>query len=133
MIAAFLTIFIGATFPAVGTYAWYHFTSTTSQLSELHRLYELRQNIVNITVADGIIEFPSFHTTLGLLYTYIFRNETKMIFIPILILNILMIFSCVSHGGHFFVDILGGMAVFVVAVGIEQLIFTSIKKRYLKI
>ncbi len=103
MISLYLTIFIGALFPAVGTYEWYHFTPDVSQVSELSHLYEVRQNILDIRSADGIIEFPSFHAALGLLYIFIFRHEKKIIFLPILVINSLMFFSCLSHVGQFFI------------------------------
>ena len=128
MIASLLTICIAGFFPAVGTYGWYPYPPEPSQLSELQRFYELRQNIVDLRASDGIITFPSFHTTMGILYICAFLHERKIIFIPILILNALMIFSCLSHGGHFLVDIWGGIVVFVIALGIERLIFWSVKK-----
>lgn len=123
MISIPLTIFIGSLWPAVGTYAWYHYASEPFQTRELYHLYELRQNILDIETGDGIVTFPSFHTMLALMFIYTFRHEKKMIFLPVLFLNLLMIFSCLSQGGHYLVDLLGGMVVFVIVVGIEQLIF----------
>lgn len=123
MIAGFLAIFIGAALPAVGTYEWYHFTPRTSQIGDVQRLYELRQHIVDLTNWNGIVEFPSFHTAAAVLIAYAFRNESKFVFIPILILNILMIFSCLSHGGHFLICIIGGVGVAAVAIGIDRIIF----------
>lgn len=127
LIAGFLTIFMGAIFPAEGTYAWYHFQPNAAQAGDLARLYELRQHIVNLGQLNGIVEFPSFHTTLGVIYVYAFRDENKFIFIPILLLNILLIFSCLSHGGHFLIDIIGGIFVAGIAISLERLIFRSLK------
>jgi len=127
MITVLITICIGAYFPAEGTYAWYHFEPYISQFGDLQRLYELRQNIVNLKALNGIIEFPSLHTALGVIYIYTFRDERKIIFIPILILNLLLFFSCISTGGHFFMDVLAGIVVAIVAVGIERFIFTMVK------
>ncbi|MBA3813704.1 MAG: phosphatase PAP2 family protein [Alphaproteobacteria bacterium] len=126
MIAGVLTAVIGGLFPAVGTHEWYGFAASPGQLSDLERLYELRQNIVALGKFNGIVEFPSFHTTAGVLLIYAFRHESKFIFIPILILNILMIFSCMSHGGHFLIDIIGGIAVAAIAIGFERTIFKKI-------
>ncbi|MBY0292713.1 MAG: phosphatase PAP2 family protein [Alphaproteobacteria bacterium] len=132
MIAGLLTILLGAAFPAEGTYAWYHFHPNAGQSGDLKSLYEVRNHIVDLRTLTGIIEFPSFHTVMGALTICIFRNEKKVIFIPILILNILLFISCVSHGGHFLMDVLGGILVAAVAIGIEILIFKSIKRVSLK-
>lgn len=127
MIAGVLAIVIGAALPAVGTYIWYHFPPNPGQLSDMEQLYALRENIVDLDKLNGIVEFPSFHTASALIYTYAFRDENKFIFIPILFLNILLIFSCLSHGGHFLIDIFGGIAVAIIAIGIERFLFKSIK------
>jgi len=57
------------------------------------------------------------------MFAYTFRHERKLIFIPILLLNGLMIFSCLSQGGHYLMDIFGGIAVFGVVAGIEKWLF----------
>jgi len=132
MIAVLITICIGAYFPAEGTYAWYHFKPFTSQLGDVQRLYELRQNIVNLKALNGIIEFPSLHSALAVIYIYTFRDERRIIFIPVLILNILLLFSCISTGGHFFIDVLAGIAIAIVAIGIERLIFHAVQNSQLK-
>ncbi len=127
MITVLIVIWIGAYFPAEGTYAWYNFTPYPSQAGDLQRLYELRQNIVNLKGLNGIIEFPSLHSALAAIYIYTFRDERRILFIPILILNFLLFFSCVSTGGHFFIDVVAGIFVAVVVIGGEQLIFNNIR------
>lgn len=127
MFTVLLTICIGAYFPAEGTYAWYHFEPYASQWGDLQRLYEVRQNILNLRGLNGIIEFPSLHTALGVIYIYAFRDERKIIFIPIVILNILLFFSCISTGGHFLIDVLAGIAVAVIAIGMEKFLFKEIR------
>jgi hypothetical protein len=123
MIALLLTIVIGSLLPAGGTLAWYPYPPEAYQLKALHHLYELRQGIVNVKEIDGITTFPSFHTTLALIFIYTFRCEKKIIFIPILVLNIFMIFSCIVQGAHFLIDLFGGLLVFIIALGIESLLF----------
>lgn len=120
MIAAILTIFISTFCPSITTYGWYGYTPDPHQARALGRIYELRSSFVNITKGDGIIEFPSFHTAVALIYIYMFRKTNKLIFVPILILNCLMIFTCLIHGGHYLVDLFGGGVVFIVTIAIEQ-------------
>jgi membrane-associated phospholipid phosphatase len=123
MISLLLTIVIGSLIPAGGALAWYSYPPESYQLKALHHLYELRQGIVNVKEIDGITTFPSFHTTLALLFIYTFRCEKKIIFVPILVLNILMIFSCIVQGAHFLIDLFGGLLVFIIALGIENFLF----------
>ncbi len=124
-----LTIFIGSLCPAVGTYGWDYYPASEPQAKLLHHFFELRQNILNIKESYGIVTFPSFHTTLALMFAYTFRHEPRFIFIPILLLNILMVFSCLSQGGHYLVDILGGIAIFAVVAKGEQLLFYKVYAR----
>jgi len=129
MISTPLTILLAGLFPAVGTYAWYSYAAEESQLKVFHHFCQLRQNILNLKPELGIVEFPSFHTTIALMYVYTFRDERKMIFIPLLLLNLLMIFSCLSQGGHYLTDILGGIAVFILVVGIEKILFWRLSNK----
>ena len=126
LISLLLTIFIGALLPAAGPYVWYNYSPSPELQSALDRLYEIRNNIVNITKEDGIITVPSFHAIAAFIYIYTFRNEKKIIFIPILILNLLMVFSCLPIGQHYLTDIVAGATVFALTLCIEQLIFWSV-------
>ncbi|MBP9692156.1 MAG: phosphatase PAP2 family protein [Alphaproteobacteria bacterium] len=54
------------------------------------------------------------------------RQENNYIFIPALILNILVIFSCLPIGQHYFIDILAAFPVFLFAVWSEQLLFSCV-------
>lgn len=129
MIAALLTITISAFLPAAGPFVFYHYPPSAALLSALNHFQELRHNILDIKSPDGLVMFPSFHTIIACIDTYAFRNERKFIFILILILNILVIFSCIPIGQHYFADILGGIAVFLVTVGIEVLLFKVVTRK----
>ncbi|HUX78916.1 MAG TPA: phosphatase PAP2 family protein [Alphaproteobacteria bacterium] len=123
MIAALLTNFISGILPASGPYTWYGYTPNKELALALKQLLLLRENIVDIRTTSGIVTFPSFHSIMALLYTYTFRNEPKYIFIPILLLNLLVIFACIPIGEHYFADILGAVPIFFIAIGCERLLF----------
>jgi len=74
------------------------------------RAHTLRQ----IGALEGIVTFPSFHTTLAVLFTNTVRGRRW--FRPVLILNALMIVSVFSEGAHYLVDVLGGLALAVAAI-----------------
>ena len=64
---------------------------------------------------EGIVQFPSFHTTLALIFVYLARREPWLLalFVP---LNTVMLLSVPPIGGHYLVDMLGGTAVFCLSV-----------------
>lgn len=125
-IAGLLTVCLSGLFPVAGPYVHYGYTPDGPLASALQHLYELRQNIVNINTANGIVSLPSFHSVMALLYIYSLRQENNYIFIPALILNILVIFSCLPIGQHYFIDILAAFPVFLFAVWSERLLFSYI-------
>jgi len=126
MIAILITIIISAFFPALGPYEWDHYAPREVLGVALQHMVELRQNIMNMDKITGIVTFPSFHAVMALLYAYLFRNERKVILIPILVLNALIIFSCIPIGEHYFVDILAAFPVFLLAIGLEYLIYKKV-------
>lgn len=65
------------------------------------------------SVIEGLITFPSFHTAMGLLLTVALRDY-RLVWPLAACLNILMILSVPTHGGHYGVDVLAGA---LVAVG----------------
>ena len=128
MIAALLTVFLSALFPTPTTFLGATYPLQAGQVDTLKSFFDARNHIFDFNHSMGIISFPSFHTVVALIYAYMFRNHRKIIFIPILILNCLMIFACLAQGGHFLVDLIAGAAVFVIAAAIEQRIFLTVSK-----
>jgi len=59
--------------------------------------------------AVGMVSFPSFHTVLAIVVTYVFRGTP--VFVPVLMLNALVVLSTLPEGGHYLVDLFGGAAV----------------------
>lgn len=63
---------------------------------------------------QGIMTFPSFHTVCGVLLMNMARGRRW--FVPVLVLNVLLIASVMSVGAHYGVDMLSGLAVSWVAI-----------------
>lgn len=126
IIALILTIIISGFLPALGPYVWYNYPPSPTLAAALTQLLELREGILDFSQKNGIVSLPSFHTVAALLYIYTFRNESKVIFISILILNILMIFSCIPIGEHYFTDILGAIPTFLVAIWGDSLVYKHV-------
>ncbi|OJW53361.1 MAG: hypothetical protein BGO67_01255 [Alphaproteobacteria bacterium 41-28] len=127
MIATPMTILLSIFYPAAGPYVWYGYTPSIELANALKHLLQLRHYFVDISTIDGIITIPSFHSVMALIFIYTFRHQRRIIFIPMLILNILMIFSCLPIGEHYFADILAAIPVFLLTLGIESFIFKAVK------
>jgi hypothetical protein len=64
---------------------------------------------LDIMLLKGVIAFPSFHAVLAILFTYAHRGSR--VFVPVAVFNALMLLSVPSEGGHYLVDVLGGVTV----------------------
>jgi membrane-associated phospholipid phosphatase len=65
---------------------------------------------------EGLVTFPSFHTALAVITAWALWR-TRWLALPALALNGLVIISTVPVGGHYFVDVLAGMAIAGAALG----------------
>lgn len=71
--------------------------------------------------AQGIVEFPSFHTTVAILMVYAVRHNSWAlgIFVP---LNLLLIAATLPIGGHYLVDLPAGAAVAVLSLAATRIL-----------
>ena len=76
---------------------------------------------------EGIITFPSFHTTLAILLVYAVRRHLWALaaFVP---LNILLVVATLSVGGHYLVDVAAGAAVAVVSIAATRFVRRQLAK-----
>jgi len=129
MMALSLTIILSGVLPALGAYVWYGYTPSIELGNALDQLVELREGILNISKRNGIVTFPSFHAIMALIFIYTFRSQRLYIFIPILILNVLLIGSCLPIGEHYFADLLGAIPVFLLTIWIDSIIYSSLVQK----
>jgi hypothetical protein len=64
---------------------------------------------LDLMLLKGVIPFPSFHAVFAILFTYAHRGSR--LFVPVAVFNALMLLSIPSEGGHYLVDVLGGVTV----------------------
>jgi membrane-associated phospholipid phosphatase len=73
-------------------------------------LLALRTGALPDGVPQGLISFPSYHTTVAILLTAALFRE-RFLFLVACVLNGAMVISTLSMGGHYLVDVLAGIVV----------------------
>ena len=123
LIAIAVAIFL----PALGTYR--HFGLTASDLGHisphfgtcfLPALEAVRSDpgfVLTFGTSSGIIAFPSVHAATAVLCAWAMSASAKLG--PLmLVVNVFMFVSAVTHGAHYLVDVLAGLLVAIAAIGI---------------
>jgi membrane-associated phospholipid phosphatase len=72
--------------------------------------------VITLGRLEGIITFPSFHAALGAIFAYALWG-VRWIRFPALALNFVLIAATPIDGGHYFVDVLAGLAIAALAIG----------------
>jgi membrane-associated phospholipid phosphatase len=107
-------------FPAVGAHITYDLASQHLPSVNLHYGYAFLSEFnavrtqpeftLSLATAQGILTFPSVHTAVAVLCTVAAFGQRLLRF-PVLALNVLMLVSTVTHGGHYLVDVIAGIMV----------------------
>jgi membrane-associated phospholipid phosphatase len=100
-------VYFGARVPQMTPQEW------IAGLQRVQDFLNLRDGfLVQIPVIDttGIETFPSFHTMCGFLFAVAFA-QTRLLRWPAVAVNVLLIAATPVEGGHYFIDILAGIAV----------------------
>lgn len=100
---------VSAIMPAAGTFKLYDLLHL-AEADYVTRFFNLRDGAVtslSISQIDGIVQFPSFHAALGILFVYASRG-VRILFPCMVLTNVLMIVSTPVFGGHYFADVIAG-------------------------
>jgi membrane-associated phospholipid phosphatase len=68
----------------------------------------------------GIVTFPSFHTALAIVLIYVHRPPLPS-FVPLMILNVVMLVAIPFAGHHYLVDMIAGAGVAAISIAIVRL------------
>jgi PAP2 superfamily len=112
LISALVTIAGSALFPASNPYVYYGLDTGADFLDFQHflRLRDGAMHVIGLTDAQGLIQLPSFHTVLAIMFTYNLRHN-RWLFAIALLLNTVLILSCPTEGSHYFIDLFAGAIV----------------------
>jgi membrane-associated phospholipid phosphatase len=127
MVSGIATIIIGILIPAAGAFVYYHLpvASTTGYVSQWADLRNGTLRTINPLDNQGLVVFPSFHATLAVLCSYAAR-PLRIVKIPLLVLNLLIILSSPAMGGHYFIDIIAGVILAALTVSLPGYILSGV-------
>lgn len=116
MLAALITTSLSGLFPALGPYINGDMPAWSAVLLTIRNGTLSKFALTDMT---GIVAFPSFHTVLAVLLVYVHRPPLRT-FIPMAILNVLMLIAIPFAGHHYLVDVIAGIAVAFLSIAIGQ-------------
>jgi PAP2 superfamily protein len=98
--------------PAAGAFAYYDVVGLVDAawVPEFAAVRDGQLHSLDLAQLQGLINFPSFHTALGVLFAYVLRRSAAAFAIASL-LNGVMIIAVPSEGGHYVVDVIAGAGV----------------------
>jgi PAP2 superfamily len=106
-----IVVSISAILPAAGAWVYYDVVPLVNAyylpLFEGLRDGSIRE--IALTNITGIVQFPSFHVAMGILFTYAVRG-IRFLFPIVTIMNVLLIAGTPTVGGHYFIDVIVGAA-----------------------
>ncbi len=129
--ALILTSAISALVPAVDAYVYVDITPSVfarisaqlkTQVPTLEALRSGALHLLRLNDLEGLITFPSFHTTGGLLFAWALL-KTPYLRWPALAVNGALIASTPVVGAHYFIDLVGGAAVAAISLFASQRLY----------
>jgi membrane-associated phospholipid phosphatase len=135
--AALFTIAVSALLPAQGVWGYYGLTAAdypaiVPATREMHLpiFLGLRDGSFSALVAqgsEGIITFPSLHAALGLIFIVALWPVPVLRWVSLAV-NLTMIAATPVDGGHYFIDVLAGLAIAVVALVAARVLAARAKR-----
>jgi membrane-associated phospholipid phosphatase len=125
VLTVMVTVVISAFLPAAGAYSFLglspadyphlHPVDDFDHMRHLPLLREGKMRVLEIGQLTGIVTFPSFHAAGAILYLWALWAITWMRAIA-LICNVLLLLSTPIDGGHYFIDVVAGVALAILSI-----------------
>jgi hypothetical protein len=114
-ISLLIIVPISGLLPAFNAAVYYGVPGFREHMPDFVALRVGRFDQLDLSRLQGLISFPSFHTTLAVLFPYVVRRRPAALLIAVLV-NAAMIVAIPTEGSHYFVDVLAGAAVAAIAI-----------------
>ncbi|MFO1096357.1 MAG: phosphatase PAP2 family protein [Planctomycetaceae bacterium] len=111
MVGTWICLVVFCLWPAAGPFSGYGFAPNATQARYLEHFHELREGVRTVVTwrnAEGLITFPSFHTTWALLLAWAVRKR-PWLFVLSGSANAAVILATMTTGWHYFTDVAGGV------------------------
>lgn len=109
--------------PSAGLTSVFHSPHlSVSQHDTYLKFYEIHHRLPIKTEDGGMIAFPSFHVIWAILLTYACRHK-KLIFYPLILMNLFVILSTLFLGWHYLTDVLGAFIVSTIIIYLAEKIY----------
>jgi membrane-associated phospholipid phosphatase len=120
---------IGILFPAAGAVVHYHLPVApgTLYVSQMAGLRDGTFRTINPFDSEGLVVFPSFHAALAVLCACAAR-PLRILKIPLIALNLLIILSSPFEGAHYFIDIIAGIMLAALTISLPGYILSGISR-----
>jgi membrane-associated phospholipid phosphatase len=125
LLTVMVTVLISVFLPAAGTYSFLnlspadyphlHPVDDFDHMRHLPLLRDGKLRILEIGQLTGIVTFPSFHAAAAILYLWALWAVSWMRVIA-LICNALLLLSTPIDGGHYFIDVIAGVSLAILAI-----------------
>ena len=119
LVSVVVTSLLAGIFPARGAFEYFGVPQHALHLAELTALRTPGADSFSIPNLQGIVTMPSYHAAIAVALAYVFRGR-GWLFILMAALNFLMLISTLSHGGHYLVDIIGGLMVIGITIAVVR-------------
>jgi hypothetical protein len=112
-------LIISAFWPAAGAFGYFQVEADRPYVKTFMALHNGTFSLIGKDPIQGIIQFPSFHAALAILYTYVTRGM-RFLFPFFVVLNALLVIATPVIGGHHYADLWGGIALAILTIWIVQ-------------
>lgn len=112
-----LLLLLAAPWPAAGAYVYFGMASV-DELATISHFSALRDGsllVFDLEQMQGLVSIPSYHTAMALIFMQGMR-WTRIGFVLACVLNLAMIASTPTEGGHYLVDVIAGVALWALTV-----------------
>jgi hypothetical protein len=120
------TLLVAAIWPTLGPFAALG-GHDEGFLADLRALRAAGPWHFSLLAMNGIVQMPSYHTALAVLFTYAFRG-TGLIGYVIAALNSFMLLAIPPVGGHYLVDVLAGGALALGAIALKRAAWRGVSR-----
>lgn len=128
----FVSSAISVYYPALGAYAVYGVTQADLEsinikfgyffLEQFHGVRDQAEFMLRFEESAGILTFPSVHAGVAALCAWA-AWDSRLLRYPVLVLNVGMAVSALSHGSHYLVDVIAGIGVAALVILVTQRLF----------